>query len=439
MSKDTPQFGDFVKGYYRNMPQQPFDPSIQAMQALQKADVPLTFSTSTTWFDPLYLASLELAGLTRSTKCFKALTKTSYAQMGDSYQTIDTETTTGPLNMLESGALFDTTAVPALTDVDKIYPAILSVEWSNTEVAQAMSQLQRSRGTMNIEQIRDYFSNLFWDRVDQQLTGVFNDALAAGAGINPGYGVDSVASSGGTVAEFESLDRLITSHDESGHTTYAGSDTDGDIYWNAVGAVGGGAARIDRSVGANAIWDAQVRLPTGGSAAAGEAYNICDELDDLMAKCLVYAKEPYNYIAMMSPKAYNKIKAEQDPKAIISDYTDAKQTVGGISSTPGVVGGNVQLSALRLSDITVPIVTVPYLMGTADSGWLWMNSKHTTGGPGNIYLINQDAIEFRTLIPLTYKSFPAEDSYETKHALYMAGQLIGKNFASCGKLALIAT
>jgi hypothetical protein len=436
---DNPQFGDFVKGYYRNMPQQPFDPSIQAMQALQKADVPLTYSTSTTWFDPLYLAQLELAGLTRSTKCFKALTKTSYAQQGDSYQTIQTDTTAGPLNILESDVLYGTTAVPPLVDVDKIYPAVLKVEWTNTEVAQAMSQLQRSRSTPNLEQLRDYFSNLFWDRVDQQITGVFNDALAAGAGINPGYGVDSVASSGGTIAEFECLDRMLTNHVESGHTVYVGTDTDGDIYWNSVGAVGGGAVRIDRSTGDNAIWDCQMRLPTGGSAAAGEAYNICDELDDLMAKCLMYAKEPYNYIAMMSSAAYNKIKAEQDPKALIIDYSDARQTVGGISSTPGVVGGKVQLSALRLSDITVPIVTVPYLQGTAGSGWLWMNSKHTTGGPGHIYLINQDAIEFRTLIPLTYKSVPAENYLETKHCLYMAGQLIGKNFASCGALKYIAT
>ena len=158
-----------------------------------------------------------------------------------------------------------------------------------------------------------------------------------------------------------------------------------------------------------------------------------------MAKCLVYAEEPYNYLCMMSPKAYNKVKAEQDPKALIIDYTDARQTINGISSTPGVAGGKVQLSALRLSDITVPIVTVPYLMGTSDSGWLWMNSKHTTGGPGNIYLINQDALEFRTLVPITYRAVPAEASLQTKHTLWMAGQLIAWNWQSHGALKYIAT
>jgi hypothetical protein len=180
-----------------------------------------------------------------------------------------------------------------------------------------------------------------------------------------------------------------------------------------------------------------VTLPVAGDKTTGSAYNILDELDDLMAKCLVYAEEPYNYVCMMSPKAYNKIKAENDPKALITDYTDARQAVNGISSTPGVVGGKVQLSALRLSDITVPIVTAPYLMGTSASSWTWLTSVCVTGCVGNIYLINQDAMEFRTLIPLSYKSIPAENYLETKHTLYMAGQLICKNFLSNGALKLI--
>jgi hypothetical protein len=215
---------------------------------------------------------------------------------------------------------------------------------------------------------------------------------------------------------------------------YVSADTDGDIFWNSTGD---GTERVtigDRSGGEGV---ANCTIPVAGDKVTGTAYNICDELDDLMAKCLVYAEEPYNYIAMMSPKAYNKIKAENDPKALIVDYTDARQAVNGISSTPGVAGGKVQLSALRLSDITVPIVTVPYLMGTKASGWVWKTSVETTGCVGNIYLINQDAMEFRTLIPLSYRSVPAENYLETKHTLYMAGQLICKNFLSHGALKLI--
>ncbi len=418
-------------GYYNNLPNQ-INPELQS---LLKATTPLTYSTSTTWFDPVYLGKLMLEGLTRSTHCFKALTKTTYQEKGDSYQSINADIAAAdrPLNILESGALFATYDVPTVTDVDSIYPAILKVNWINTDVAAALSGIQRSRTTPNLQQIRDYMSNLFLDILDQQLCGVFE----LPAGTAPGHGVDAPASAGGAIAEFECIDRMISNKAESGIATYVSAVTDGDIYWNSTGAAGGGAVRFDRD--APSIAESQIRLPTGGTAAAGEAYNICDELDDLMAKCLVYAEEPYNYIAMMSPKAYNKIKAEQDPKALIVDYTDARQTINGISSTPGVVGGKVQLSAIRLSDITVPIVTVPYLMGTAASGWLWKNEKHTTGGPGNIYLINQDALEFRTLVPITYRAVPTESALETKHTLWMAGQLIGWNWMSHGALKYIAS
>jgi hypothetical protein len=439
MTNDQPQFRDFIKGYYKRMPNMPFDPAINAMQ---KADVPMTANASTTWFDPVYLGSLMLEGLTRSTKAFKVLTKTSYQQQGDSFQTISADVAaTGYGSMLETATLYANTAVPALTDNDMIYPAVFHIDWTNTEVAAALSGIQRNRTTPSLEQIRDYMSKLFLDRLDMQICGVYNDFVAAGAGINPGYGVDSAATSAGA-AQFESIDRMVSDHFESGGgangstNTYTTAATSGDIYWNYTGTSGGGTVRFDRSA---STAESQLRLPTGGSAAAGEAYNIGDELDDLMAKCLVYAEEPYNYVALMSPKAYNKLKAENDPKALITDYTSAVQSVAGVSSTPGVVGGKVQLSAIRLSDITVPIVTVPYLMGTANSGWLWKNTKHTTGGPGHIYLINQNALEFRTLIPITYRSVQAENALETKHTLYMAGQLIAKNWMSHGKLCNIAT
>jgi hypothetical protein len=422
---DTPTFKDFLygkNGYYRNLAP---DPTASYYNAMMKADVPLTYSTSTTWFDPLYLGKVTLEALTRSKKAFSALRKTSYASEGDSYQVIDTDVT-HQASMLETGALFGTTAVPALADVDTIYPAILHVDWTNTEVATAMSGLQRSRTTPTLEQIREYMTNLFWDTAERQICGVWRNAAAV-------HGVDSIATTGG-VAEFECIDRMISTAAETG-ANYVNDTEDGDIWWDSIGIGGGGTEKFDRSAGEGV---AQTTIPVAGDKAAGTAYNICDELDDLMAKILVYCdSDTPNYIAMMSPKAYNKVKAENDPKALITDYTDARQTINGISSAPGVVGGKVQLSALRLSDITVPIVTVPYLMGTAASSWTWLTTVCTTGTVGNIYLINQDAMEFRTLIPLTYRSVPAEDALETKHTLYMAGQLVCKNWMSHGALKLI--
>jgi hypothetical protein len=431
------QFGAWLKAAYKYMPADQGVAQAKQFEAMQKADVPLTYSTSTTWFDPVYLGRIMLQNLTRSRKAFSALTKTTYQQQGDSYQVISTDSHTGMGAILESGALYSNTSVPALVDVDSIYPAVFKYDWTYTEVAAALSRIQKSRVTPTMEQIRDYVTTKFWDAVEMQICGTYVDFAAAGDGTSAGgYGVDAPATNGSNVALFESIDRMITDDTESGATTYCSADTDGDIYWNSTGVAG--TARIDRS--ASDAWDAQIRLPTGGSAAAGEAYNITDELDDLMAKILVYANtDDPNYVALMSPKAYNKLKSEADPKALITDYTDSRQTINGVTSTPGTTIGKVQGSAIRLADTTVPIVTAPYLMGTALSSWLWKNSKHTTGGPGNIYLINQDALEFRILIPLSYRSVQAESYLETKNTLYMAGQLIGKNWQSHGALKYIAS
>jgi hypothetical protein len=428
------RFKATLKGYYKNLPIDPANLTVNNMQAMMKADVPLTYSTSTTWFDPVYLGKIYLEALSRSKKVFGALPKTTYQELGDSYQQISTDSHTGLAMMLEAGALFANTSVPALADVDSIYPAIVKYDWTNTEVAQALSGIQKSRTNPTLEQIRAYATAKFWDAVEMQLCGVYEDFVAAGAGINPGFGNDDPASEGGAVAEFECLDRMVTSAAEGAGGTYLSAATDNDIFWNSTGVAG--SIRFDRSASAAV---GNVRLPTGGTAAAGEAYNIIDELDDLMTKCLVYAEEPYNYVAYMSPKALNKIRAEEDPHRIIENVTGVTHAINGVTSSPGITGGKVQLSALRLSDITVPIVTAPYLMGTPGSGWLWKNTTHTTGGPGHIYLMNQDALEFRTLIPLTYRSVQAESALETKHTLYMAGQLINKNWMSHGKLYGIAT
>jgi hypothetical protein len=433
------EFAAVIKGYYKNLPIDPANMSAGNLQALLKADVPLTASTSTTWFDPVYLGRTYLEGLTRSRKVFGALQKTTYQQLGDSYQNISTDSHTGLGNILESGALFSNTSVPALVDVDSIYPAVIKYDWTNTEVAQALSGIQRSRATPTLQQIRDYATAKFWDAVEMQICGVYNDFSAGGNGTNQGgYGCDSPASAS-NVAEFECLDRMVTSAAEGAGGTYLSAATDNDLYWDHLAQAGVSTIRFDRSAGAGV---GQVRLPTGGTAAAGEAYNIIDELDDLITQAMVYYDsedgDP-DYVLYMSPKAVNKIRAEDDTHRVIDNFSGAKQAINGVSSTPGVTGGKVQLSALRIGDITAPIVSAPYLMGTAASSWLWKNAQHTIGGPGNIYIVPQKYLEFRTLIPLTYRSVQAESALETKHTLYMAGQLVAHNWKAFAALKYIAT
>lgn len=414
-------------GYYNNL-HIPFDPSINALMAAQKATTPLTYSDSTTWFDPQYLGNLMLDGLTRSTKAFRVLRKTNYQTEGDSYQTITTDSHEGLGNILESGSLFSAYTNPAIVDTDMIYPAVLKYSWVNTEVAAAMSQIQGQRRTPTLEQIRQYVSAKFLDAIDQQLCGVYASATV--------HGVDTPATDSG-IAQFECFDRIVTNVSEC-TTDHVSAVTDGDIFWNSTGDT---TPKFDRNNGEGG-GDAQAQVVLPSVAGTEEHYNICDELDDLAADCMRYLNsedgDP-DYVVFMSPKAYNKVKAENDPKALITNWSGARQTVNGVTSTPGAVGGKMPLSALQLSDVVMPIVTLPYLNGTEASNNLWKNSKYTTGGVGNIYLWNQRAAEFRTLIPITYRSVPAEDSLQTKHTLYMAGQLIAKNWKSFGALKYIAS
>jgi hypothetical protein len=194
------------------------------------------------------------------------------------------------------------------------------------------------------------------------LAGVFR--VPAGTGV--GHGVDAPATNG-TYGEVESIDRMITCQAEVVSGTYVSLTTDGNIFWNNAGGPAG-AGRYDRNGGT--LWDAQVTLPVG-SVAAGVAYNILDELDDLMAKAKCYAKQPYNYIALMSPKAMNKIQNEIDPKQrYLEGPADVTQTIGGVSTRPGVEGGKVSVSSLTICGVKVPCFESPYLMGTASSNWL---------------------------------------------------------------------
>jgi hypothetical protein len=426
-------FQDFLygpNGYYRGgvMQLNPQDPLVKGATMTG-----LTYVSATTWFDPVYSSRVSLSGLTRANSLFAAVPKTTYQSEGDSYQVIATDSSANQLFTGESGAVFTTeTDIPTITDVDSIIPAVYTMQWEDTEMARALSQIQRSRATLNPDQLREYMTEKFLDGLDQCIAGTFVNASV--------HGVDTPATVS-SLATIESLDRMLSTKSESGATTYCSADTDGDIYWNNTGTAG--IARYDRSGGTG--WDCQIRLPSNGTAAAGEAYNILDELDDLMAAAKVYAKPPYNYVGFCSPKAMNKIQNEIDPKArFLEGPTDVVQTVNGVSTRPGVDGGKVSVSSLTICGVKVPFIEDPYLMGTATTSWLWKNSKHTTGGPGHIYLVNMDAIEFRTLIPITYKTWPNYSESDApglgnRHILYTMGQLICKNWASHAKLSYIAT
>lgn len=414
-------FSAWLERFYKNIgPEAERDPELQA---LLKADDRYDFG-STDYFNPVYSAKISLEALSRSTVLYKVLPKTTYFDKGDSLHYISAEATGINANFLgDETAMFSaTTGIPAINDLDHLWPAVFHVGFEDTRIAREMAKFQAPPKT-DLKVLLDYFNAYYADRIDMQLAGSYLSATV--------HGVDTPATS--TNATIESIDRMISNGTESGASNHVSVDTDGDIYWNATNT---GAAKIDRSA---VTWaNAQVKLP----AAAGteDAFNILDELDDLMAVAKNYAPTAErNYIGLCSPKALNKIQDELDPKQRFLEFPmEVTQTIGGVSTRAGAVGGKFQVSALAITGIQVPMFDSPYLMGQA-SPWVWENSIYTTGGVGNIYLINTDNIEIRHLIPITYTETPnyADWILGNRHSIFSAMQLLCTNFACHAALKYI--
>ena len=450
--QETKNFAAFLKAYYKNGTMHPGDAErfTGKLATVQKADNPLSYNNSTTWFDPVYLNNIMYERMTHGQRSiFGAIKKTTFQELGDSIKKISDDNLPGMGPLLENGQLYTNTGLPDIERVDKIVPVYFKVDWTISEIAAEMNKLpgRANDGTPTLEQVRTYVTDRFFDRVEQQLAGTYVDFSLGGNGTNQGgYGIDApatFATDGGATGIFESLDRMISCSAEmadDGATTpaalYTSDTSDGNIYWNQTGT---GTPRYNRA-NPNDEAQSQVRLPDPANITTGEDYNILDELDNLMAEALTECQESNpDYVMFMSPKAYNRIKTDEDAKRIIDTFPTARQTINGVTSAPGGIGGKVQFSALRVADITVPVVISNYLMGTKKSGWKWKNTKHTTGGVGNIYCVNQNAMEFRTLIPLSYRMVQAEDYLKTKHTIYMAGQLISYKWGTNAALKYIAS
>jgi hypothetical protein len=417
-------FSTFLQRYYNAVgPNAKSDPEIEK---LLKADDRYDF-LSTDYFNPVYSSKVTLEALTRTTSIYRVLPKTTYMQEGDSMHYISADPTVLEAFLGNETAMFGAdTNIPTINDLDHLWPAVYMTGWEDTRVAVEMSKFQAPPVT-GPQFLREYMRDFYWNKVDQQLAGVYLSATV--------HGVDTPSTS--TNATIECIDRMISDSTESGAATHVSAATDGDIYWNATNT---GTAKIDRSA---VTWaNAQVKLP----AAAGteDAYNILDELDDLMATALSYAPTAErNYIGMCSPKALNKIQDELDPKmrffATPEGQTTITQTLGGVSTRPGAMGGKFSVAGLMISGVKVPFFTSPYFSGQA-SPWVWENTVYTTGGVGNIYLINLDNIEIRHLIPYTEIDYPNYGDWVLgdRHVLVSAMTLLAKNFASHAALKYIA-
>ena len=433
-------FKQWLNGYYKTLPYAGSmvkaanwmnDPRLS--EIMEKADTIFGPTGSATWYDPVYSSEIQLEGLTRTNTIFALAPKTTFQQLGDSFKYIGTDSATGFKGGIgEAGVIVNgTSSFPTPTDVDSIFPAVTELDWLESTVGAALSAIQ-NEPVNNPAQVKKYMMDYFLDQLNKQLAGVSVSTTV--------HGVDTPAVNGtSSKAENESIDRWITNKTESGGTTHVSAAGDGDIFLNEAGS---GTARIDRS--ASTEWDAQITLPS--SAGTEEAYDILSELDDLMAVAKKYrtGSGTPNYIGLCSDKAMNKIQAELDPSGTwLEGQMEVSQTVNGISTRTGVAR-NRSVPSIGISGVKVPFFTASHLDGTSASSWLWKNSVYSTGGPGNIYLINNDAWEYRTLIPVTSMQRPNTTNNSAPglgdiNVIYHAGQLIFHNWASHAALKYISS
>jgi len=392
-----------------------------------------TSAPGLTYMNPAYSQEILLEGLTRDDSIFRLLPKTTYQSEKDSFHYV-AEDVGDFHSILEDAVLHDGTSdIPQLEDVDKIVPATIKIDWKET--IQGIELAKISGNNVGPEFVHDYMQELFNTKLEMMLAGVYESSTV--------HGVDTPATNA-TSADVECLDRMITDHVELGYINHVSVDIDGDIFWGPTNKTGTDTPRIDRFIAAS-VWDAQIKLPTTPGADGCEAYDILSEADTLMATMKKYRQGsgPANYIALMGDKALNKVQDEIDPKGMwLEGETNVTQNLNGISTRNGVEGGKLTVASLILSGVKCPVFTAKYLEGTATSSWLWKNSVYTTGGVGNIYLINMDAIEFRTLVPPTAESFRnqapnAAPGLGYLSHIYMMGQLIIRNWASHGALKYI--
>lgn len=416
-------FSEFIERFYKSIgPAAERDPEIQE---LLKADDRYDFG-STDYFNPVYSMKISLEALARSTVLYRVLPKTTYMDKGDSLHYIKADPDMKENYLGDESAMFGaTTAIPTVLDIDHVWPAVFHLGFEDTRIAREMSKFQAEPKT-DLAFLLDYCNTRYADRIDRQLAGVQLSTTV--------HGVDTPATS--TNATIECIDRMISNGTESGATDHVDTASDGDIYWNAKNT---GSAVIDRSETSGAWANAQIKLPS--SAATEEAYNILDELDDLMASALTYAPtNERNYIGLCSPKALNKIQDELDPKQRFLEFPmDVYQTIEGVSTRPGRMAGKTSVAALSICGVKVPFFTSPYLGGVVAGAWVWENAKYTTGGVGNIYLVNTDNIEIRHLIPITYTETPnyADWILGSRHSIFSAMQLLCRNFSCHAALKYI--
>lgn len=366
-----------------------------------------TFYTSN--FDPVYSAKVH-AWTERASEVWKLLPKTTYLREGDSmkYYADDLAGMAGLIAGEAPFTVITQESAPTVATLTEMFPAIVVDPWTTDFIGRVISTYQNSP-KINPAWVKQTHVENLPNQIDKMLTKT----------------IDTVANNGTTtVADFESIDRII-SCDTEADGTYCGA-TDPDLFW------GNTSAKIDRDADTGNIFGGGggstgpgISLP--GSAAARVLS--LDYIDDVIAEVVPYSKNN-RYIAITGGKTMNELQKLIDPKQrFLESRMDVKITRNGVSTRPGVQGG-FSVASMITNGIQIPFFPTRHAANETAAN---RSATVTDADIGNIWFVDLDAIEFRMAFPLTYLETPLKDmlsmnTITTRHMFLLGGQLISTNF-----------
>jgi len=415
MFEQNQTFAQFLDDYYAIGPMG----YLQFTGRMPDSDLKkILIHTESNYLEQVYAKQVQL-GAAYNSELWKLLDKKPITTVGTAYKYttahgLDT-TAIGPGG---ADAIYGTSTEPTISTIPDITSGVEKVIISR-DLHEMVTE--KVPGTHVSEPDWNYLKNelapiALYDKIDGWLGG---RATAAA------QGVDTPAAK-----NIECIDRMVSNKVESGAANHVSAVTDGDIYWDGVGT---GTIRFDRSA-APAFAEAQLKVPS--AAGTAEAYNILEEIDDLMADAKKYSKNK-RYIGLCTDKALNKVEAEIDPKQrFLEKQVNVSATIGGISTRRGHEGG-FDVGAIVSCGVTIPMFTSNALPN--------YNSKYATGtSVGHITLVDLDGMYIRVDIPVTFleTGFGVEMLHQnylrSRGMLFTLSQLVCTNFQSQAKLCWIA-
>lgn len=275
-------------------------------------------------------------------------------------------------------AFFGTSTEPSVSEIENIISPIMRVILSRDLHSMIREKLPMAKqgGTDWSWLVNDLAPKAFWDYVDTWLGGYETASNV--------HGVDTPAAD-----QIECLDRMISDGPESGDSTdHVSAATDGDIFWDGIGS---GTAKSDRSETSAAWSEGQITLPD--SAGTEQAYEILEEIDDLMAVAKKYSPNK-NYIGITTDKTLNLIQDEIAPGArYLERDINVAITLNGVQTRPGVKAG-IPVQGIRTCGIDLPVFAVDCLPTK--------NSVYTTATAGHFYGVDLDTMFIRVDMPVSY-------------------------------------